>query len=250
MCKSSKTVYVGRIPFDYTEEQVGDIVRSVGPVEEIRLVFDKDTGKSKGFAFVEYRDKESAASAVRNLNNFQVGQQRLKVDYSNDSNSETTSQVAQLVADVLEEMKGDEKEQLVGDFKDLIRKDKVLAREVLQKNPQLALALVQASISLGKISQSQADSLLPEPSRKTKSNSRSRNTPQPVQQTVQQDLPVPSMETAANNAQSSSTLPDDQRQMLLQVMALSDDEIRAFPPDQRQAVLDIRGRVSRGEIVL
>lgn len=80
-----RVIYVGSIPYDQTEEQILDIFRSVGPVVNFRLVFDKDSGKSKGFGFVEYHDAETAASAVRNLNNYQIGSRYLKVDFSHET---------------------------------------------------------------------------------------------------------------------------------------------------------------------
>lgn len=81
----SRVIYVGSIPYDQTEEQILDIFKTVGPVANIRLVFDKESGKSKGFAFVEYVDPGSAASAVRNLNNYQIGSRNLKVDFSRET---------------------------------------------------------------------------------------------------------------------------------------------------------------------
>lgn len=80
-----RVIYVGSIPYDQTEEQILDIFRSVGPVVNFRLVFDKDSGKSKGFGFVEYHDAETAASAVRNLNNYPIGARNLKVDFSHET---------------------------------------------------------------------------------------------------------------------------------------------------------------------
>lgn len=48
----------------------------------MRLVFDKDTGKAKGYGFVEFYDPETAASAVRNLNDVPVGGRPLRVDFA------------------------------------------------------------------------------------------------------------------------------------------------------------------------
>ncbi len=80
--KPGRVIYIGSIPYDQTEEQISDIASSVGPIARLKLIFDKDTGKSKGYAFVEYHDSETAASAVRNLNNYQIGNRTLKVDFS------------------------------------------------------------------------------------------------------------------------------------------------------------------------
>lgn len=68
MDSKSTCVSIGKFPFDYTEEQVRDIARSVGPVLDVKLLFDELTGKSKGYAIINYGDNETASSAVRNLN--------------------------------------------------------------------------------------------------------------------------------------------------------------------------------------
>lgn len=78
----TKIVYVGSIPFDRTEEQVIELFRSAGPVANFKLIFDKETGKSKGYGFVQYHDTESAKSAVRNLNNYLFGGRNLRVDFA------------------------------------------------------------------------------------------------------------------------------------------------------------------------
>lgn len=72
-------VFVGSIPFDTTEEQLKDIFSQVGPVQMFKIVFDKETGKSRGFGFCEYFDAETAKSAIRNLNNYDLRGRVLKV---------------------------------------------------------------------------------------------------------------------------------------------------------------------------
>ncbi|GAA6062648.1 hypothetical protein JCM10212_003460 [Sporobolomyces blumeae] len=78
----SKVVFVGNLPFDYTEEQFVEVFNSVGPVVSFRLVFDHATGKPKGFGFCEYRDADTAASALRNLQGVEVGGRGLRLDFA------------------------------------------------------------------------------------------------------------------------------------------------------------------------
>jgi cleavage stimulation factor subunit 2 len=54
----------------------------VGPVVSFRLVFEKETGKPKGFGFCTFADSETAASAVRNLNGRDIGGRQLRVDFT------------------------------------------------------------------------------------------------------------------------------------------------------------------------
>ncbi len=66
--KSARSCFVGNIPYDATEEQLKVVFSSVGPVLSFKLVFDRDSGKPKGYGFCEYMDPETASSAMRNLN--------------------------------------------------------------------------------------------------------------------------------------------------------------------------------------
>lgn len=80
--KSGKVIFVGNIPYDMSEEQLIEIFKQVGPLVTFRLVFDRETGRAKGYGFCEYCDAETAASAIRNLNNYDVGNRQLRVDYA------------------------------------------------------------------------------------------------------------------------------------------------------------------------
>ncbi|KAJ7594058.1 hypothetical protein C8J56DRAFT_925911 [Mycena floridula] len=76
----SKTVFVGNVPYNMGEEQLIEVFKSAGQVVGFRLVFDRDTGKPKGYGFCEFSDHETALSAVRNLNNVDVGGRNLRID--------------------------------------------------------------------------------------------------------------------------------------------------------------------------
>lgn len=76
----TRTVFVGNISFDATEEDLRALFGSVGVVNNLRLVIDRDTGKRKGFGFVEFTDQEMAHSAVRNLNELDFHGRTLRVN--------------------------------------------------------------------------------------------------------------------------------------------------------------------------
>ncbi|KAI1394248.1 uncharacterized protein F4822DRAFT_439896 [Hypoxylon trugodes] len=80
----SRVVFVGNIPYGLSEEQISDIFSTAGKVLNFRLVYDRDTGRPKGFGFAEYPDADSAASAVRNLNDYEIMGRKLRVDYSTE----------------------------------------------------------------------------------------------------------------------------------------------------------------------
>lgn len=83
--KGGRVVFIGNIPYGVSEEQICDIFGRVGQVVGFRLVYDKETSRPKGFGFLEYTDTDAAASAVRNLNEFEIMGRTLRVDYSNDN---------------------------------------------------------------------------------------------------------------------------------------------------------------------
>ena len=70
--KGGRVVFIGNIPYGVSEEQICEIFGRVGSVVNFRLVYDKETQRPKGFGFLEYTDVDAAASAVRNLNDFEI----------------------------------------------------------------------------------------------------------------------------------------------------------------------------------
>ncbi|EIW53479.1 uncharacterized protein TRAVEDRAFT_60908 [Trametes versicolor FP-101664 SS1] len=76
----SKVVFVGNVPYNMGEDSLIDVFKSVGQVVGLRLVFDRETGKPKGYGFCEFADHETALSAVRNLNGQEIGGRPLRID--------------------------------------------------------------------------------------------------------------------------------------------------------------------------
>lgn len=83
--KPGRVIFLGDIPYDLSEAQVADIARTIGPITNIRLVLDRETGRSRGFAFVEYAEINSAIQAVNVLHGQALGSRSLRVDFSNET---------------------------------------------------------------------------------------------------------------------------------------------------------------------
>ena len=75
----SKSIYVGNLPWSANEEQVQDLFAEYGNVLSVKLVSDRDTGRARGFGFVEMEDGE-ADSAIEALDNFSFGGRTLRVN--------------------------------------------------------------------------------------------------------------------------------------------------------------------------
>lgn len=63
-----KKLYVGNIPYTATEQVLLDTFGEFGTVESAKIIMDRDSGRSKGFAFVEMSSDEEAQAAISKLN--------------------------------------------------------------------------------------------------------------------------------------------------------------------------------------
>ncbi|KAJ2812324.1 RNA-binding protein Cwf29 [Coemansia furcata] len=79
--KDSAYIFVGGLPFDLTEGDIICVFSQYGEIVNINLVRDKETGKSKGYAFLQYEDQRSTILAVDNLNGAKVLGRVLRVDH-------------------------------------------------------------------------------------------------------------------------------------------------------------------------
>jgi RNA recognition motif-containing protein len=63
-----KKLFVGSISFDSTEDSLKQKFEEIGPVVSAKIIFDRFSGRSKGFGFVEMENEEDAAKAIEELN--------------------------------------------------------------------------------------------------------------------------------------------------------------------------------------
>ncbi|MGD9898816.1 MAG: RNA recognition motif domain-containing protein [Calditrichaceae bacterium] len=74
-----KTIYVGNLPFSASEDDIKDLFAQHGKVLSVKLVTDRETGRARGFGFVEM-DKDDADQAIEALNDFEFGGRNLRVN--------------------------------------------------------------------------------------------------------------------------------------------------------------------------
>ena len=75
-----KNLYVGNLPHSTTEAELRGVFEAHGAVEKVSLVTDRETGRSRGFAFVEMTDAGEAEKAIAALNGSELGGRALKIN--------------------------------------------------------------------------------------------------------------------------------------------------------------------------
>ena len=73
-------LYVGNLSYDTTQEAVRTLFSQVGEVTEVNLITDRDSGRPKGFGFVQMATEEGAQEAIRRFNGFSVDNRALTVN--------------------------------------------------------------------------------------------------------------------------------------------------------------------------
>ena len=73
-------LYVGGLPYQTTEQDLIDLFQQVGHVTEASVITDRDTGRSKGFGFVEMSDDQEARTAIERLNGTTIGDRPITVN--------------------------------------------------------------------------------------------------------------------------------------------------------------------------
>lgn len=64
----SNKLYVGNLPYSATEDSLADKFSECGEVDQVKIIIDRDSGRSKGFGFVTMKDNAGAASAISKFN--------------------------------------------------------------------------------------------------------------------------------------------------------------------------------------
>jgi RNA recognition motif-containing protein len=76
----NRKLYVGNLPYDTNENDLQALFAEAGPVESVNVIRDRDTGRARGFAFVEMATDQGAQQAVTQFNDHNFGGRRLTVN--------------------------------------------------------------------------------------------------------------------------------------------------------------------------
>jgi len=77
-------VYVGNIPFSATEDELRGVFEQHGAVASVNVITDRETGRPRGFAFVEMEEASAAEDAIRALDGTDMGGRSLRVNEAQD----------------------------------------------------------------------------------------------------------------------------------------------------------------------
>jgi len=179
--KSGRSVFVGNIPYEASDEELKDIFGQAGPVLSFRLVYDRETGKPKGYGFCEYKDQETAHSAMRNLNGTELHGRQLRVDSAasqkgaNDDPAAFMKEISpygdkvapdkapETITSAVASLPPEQMFELMKQMKLCIQNNPEEARQMLLQNPQLAYALLQAQVIMKIVDPKVADAILHQP---------------------------------------------------------------------------------------
>ena len=76
----SMKLHIGNLSFDTSSDELQTLFAQAGTVESVSLIEDRETGRSRGFGFVEMSTKEEGAAAIEKLNGQELGGRTLKVN--------------------------------------------------------------------------------------------------------------------------------------------------------------------------
>jgi RNA recognition motif-containing protein len=83
----SKKLYVGNLPYSATEDELRKIFERHGEVDSVSVITDRETGRPRGFGFVEMTEASAATDAIRALDGTDMGGRTLKINEAQDRRS-------------------------------------------------------------------------------------------------------------------------------------------------------------------
>lgn len=84
-------IFVANLNYQLQEDELGDLFESYGAVDSVKIILDRDTGRSRGFGFVEMADDEEAGEAIKALNGHELSGRELVVKEAEERRERSNS---------------------------------------------------------------------------------------------------------------------------------------------------------------
>lgn len=293
----SRSVFVGNIPFsksqslqvcsnsnspilDLSEENIIKILSYAGTVVKFRLMSNPDTGKSKGFGFADFADADAAATAVRNLNDYEIDGRKIRVDWphNNEKDSVPTNydqsgaqgdssalpplppgvdippnlRATDAISQTLSTLPAPQLLDVLTQMKALAISDPARATALLKSAPQLSYAIFQALILMNLVDPKVLAQVVDQATRQIQPANIPPPQPPPQQYQGYPPPPIPSQSAPRPQQQYAPTPVQHQpppqpqpaqltqQEMIQQVLAMDQRTIDSFSPTERAQIMAIR----------
>jgi RNA recognition motif-containing protein len=80
----TRRLYIGNLHFDTSEDTLRDAFAAFGSIKSVKIINDRDTGKSRGFGFVEFSKAEEGAIAMNTMNGAEIDRRKLVVNEAHE----------------------------------------------------------------------------------------------------------------------------------------------------------------------
>uniref|UniRef100_A0A093Y7F2 Cleavage stimulation factor subunit 2 n=1 Tax=Talaromyces marneffei PM1 TaxID=1077442 RepID=A0A093Y7F2_TALMA len=281
-----KSVFLGNIPYNLTEEQVKDILSTAGTVTKFRLMMNPETGKPKGYGFADFADADAAASAVRNLNDYEIMGRKIRVDWPHNNEKDSIPEdysdpyqpqpqaqqppqqqnpsslpplppgvevpphldCPNAISQTLSQLPPTQLLDVLSQMKSLAVADPARATELLRTAPQLAYAIFQALLLMNLVDYSTLGSVVEQASQAAPAPAAAAAPYQPYSSVPAQvsTPPVQSSPFAPPPPAAGPQQIPGQEELLQQVLSMPQSQIDALPPLERSQIMMLRQQLMQG----
>lgn len=281
-----KSVFLGNIPYNLTEEQVKDILSTAGTVTKFRLMMNPETGKPKGYGFADFADADAAASAVRNLNDYEIMGRKIRVDWPHNNEKDSIPEdysdpyqpqpqaqqppqqqnpsslpplppgvevpphldCPNAISQTLSQLPPNQLLDVLAQMKSLAVADPARATELLRTAPQLAYAIFQALLLMNLVDYSTLGSVVEQASQ-TAPPAAAAPAPYQPYSTVPAQVSTPPVQSSPFAPPPPAAAPQQipgQEELLQQVLSMPQSQIDALPPLERSQIMMLRQQLMQG----
>lgn len=163
--KQGCSVFVGNIDFDIDEQKVIEELSTVGKVVSFRMMYDKNTGKSKGYGFCEYESPLIAETAMKTLK-ISFNGRPVKINYAENDlpqkAREPTTKLLQIdsIMNVLDTFDQNNLKEVIDYLKKMAIDQPTQLKDMLDQNPSLVISLLAALVKLNLVDHDKVSDLI------------------------------------------------------------------------------------------